>query len=168
MSCGIRPIRRSSDAEILAVHVLHRQEAAAVRVAEVVEPADVLVRDLARDAQLVVELRQPRVVGGDARREELQRDRLIEREIVGAVHLAHAAAAEQRDEAVAAGDNGAGRETSGRGSGRRGDNTQRQRAGQPIESSHHRRAGAGIAVGESLSTAGTGTTDVFPTCMGPA
>ena len=70
-------------------------------------------------AQLVVELRQPRVVAGDARRQELQRDRLIEREIVGAVHLAHAAAAEQRDKAIAARDDGAGSEMSGRAGGGR-------------------------------------------------
>src|SRR5262249_9570435 len=38
--------------------VLHREEAAAVRLAEVVEAADVLVRHLSRDAQLVVELRE--------------------------------------------------------------------------------------------------------------
>ena len=46
--------------QILAVDVLHRQEAAAVGFAEVVEAADVLVRHLSRDAQLVVELREPR------------------------------------------------------------------------------------------------------------
>ena len=103
-------MRRSSDAEILAVHVLHRQEAAAVGVAEVVEAADVLVRHLARDAQLVVKLREPAVVGGDAAGQELQGDRLIEREVVGAIHFAHAAASEQRDQAVAAGDDRAGRE----------------------------------------------------------
>ena len=40
--------------KILAVDILHREEAAAVRVAEVVEPADVLVRHLSRDAQFVV------------------------------------------------------------------------------------------------------------------
>ena len=74
--------------EILAVHVLHREDAAAVRVAEVVETADVLVRHLARDAELVVKLPEPRIVRGDARREELQRDRLVEGEVVRAVHLA--------------------------------------------------------------------------------
>ena len=99
--------------EVLAVDVLHRQEPAPVGVAEVVQAADVLVRHLARDAQLVVELRERRVVDGGAFRQELQRDRLIEREVVGAIHLAHAAAAEQRHEAVAAGDDGAGRKTAG-------------------------------------------------------
>ena len=99
--------------EILAVDVLHRQEAAAVGVAEVVQPADVLVRHLARDAQLVVELRELRVVGRDAFGQELQGDRLIERQVVGAIHLAHAAAAEQRDQPVAAGDDRAGCQAAG-------------------------------------------------------
>ena len=44
--------------QVLAVDVLHRQEAAAVGVAEVVEPDDVLVRDLPGCAQLVVKLRE--------------------------------------------------------------------------------------------------------------
>ena len=67
-------MRRSSDAEILAVHVLHRQEAASVGIAEVVDAADVLVRDLARDAEFVVKLRETAVVDGGARGQELQRD----------------------------------------------------------------------------------------------
>ena len=52
--------------EVLAVDVLHREEAAAVGFAEVVEADDVLVRDLAGDAQLVVELRE--LVGVGRRR----------------------------------------------------------------------------------------------------
>ncbi len=43
------------------------------------------------------------------RREELQRHRLAELEVVGAVHLAHAAAAEQAENPVAARQRGAGR-----------------------------------------------------------
>ena len=54
--------------QVLAVDVLHRQEAVAVGLAEVVEAADVLVRDLPRDAQLVVEAREAALVGADARR----------------------------------------------------------------------------------------------------
>jgi len=41
--------------EILAVDVLHREEAAAIRVAQVIETTDVLVRHLSRHAQLVME-----------------------------------------------------------------------------------------------------------------
>jgi len=47
------------------------------------------------------ELRQPTVVGGDAAGQEFQRDRLIEREVVGAIDFAHAAASEQGDQSVA-------------------------------------------------------------------
>jgi hypothetical protein len=47
--------------EILAVDVLHREEAAAVGVAEVVQAADVLARDLPGDAKLVVKLPEPRI-----------------------------------------------------------------------------------------------------------
>ena len=96
----MRPIRRTSEAEIFAVDVLHRQEAAAVGLAEIVEAADILVRHLAGDAQLVVELRRRCRVARRALGEEFQSDRMVEREILGAVHLAHAAFAEQRDEAV--------------------------------------------------------------------
>ena len=112
-----RPILgKASDAaeqrrQILAVHVLHRQEAPAFEFAEVVEADDVLVRDLARGAQLVVKLGELRRVGGDTIGEEFQRDRLIQCEIVGAVHFAHPAAPEQRDESIPPADDGAGRES---------------------------------------------------------
>ena len=96
--------------EIFAVDVLHREKPAAVGFAEVVQAADVLVRHLARDAQLVVELRQVHGVGGDGVGQEFQRDGLVERQVLGAVDLAHAASAEQRHEPVAPGDNGTRRE----------------------------------------------------------
>ena len=69
------------------------------------------MRHLSRDAQLVVELCETGFVRSDALVQELQRDRLIEGEVVGSIDLAHAAAAEQGDQAIAAGDNGTGRET---------------------------------------------------------
>ena len=108
LSCGSRPIALQQPGEILAVDVLHRQEDAAVGLADVVDAADVAVRHLARDAHLVVELRERCGSLGDGRRQELQRDRLAEREVVGAVDLAHAAAADQADDAVALGQQRAG------------------------------------------------------------
>ena len=99
--------------EVFAVHVFHREEAAAVGLAEIVEAADVLVRHLPRHAQLVVKLREPAVVGRHAAGQELQRDRLIQGEVVGAIDFPHAAASEQRDQPVAAGDDRAGREAAG-------------------------------------------------------
>ena len=75
-------------------------------------PADVRVRDLARDAHVVVESCQRRRVGRRRCRQELQGDRLPERQVIGAIHLAHSTAAEEPDDAVTTGEDGA------RGSGR--------------------------------------------------
>ena len=58
LSAGRRPIRREQRRQVLAVDVLHRQELLAVGLADVVDAADVRVRDLARDPHLVVEPRQ--------------------------------------------------------------------------------------------------------------
>ena len=95
--------------EVLAVDVLHREEAAAVRLADVVHAADVRVRHLPRDAELVVELREAGRRGA-ADWQKLQRNRLVEREIVGPVDFTHAAPAEERDQPIASGDNRAGDE----------------------------------------------------------
>ena len=88
--------------QVLAVHVLHREEQLAVDLADVVDAADVRVRHLPRGAHLVVELREPRRIVRERRRQELQRDRLAEPQVVGAIDLAHAAAPEQADDAIAA------------------------------------------------------------------
>jgi hypothetical protein len=69
------------------------------------------VRDLPRHADFGVELAQPRGIPVDVGRQELQRDGLAELQVVGAVHLAHAAPAEPSDDAVAAAEERAGRET---------------------------------------------------------
>jgi len=67
------------------------------------------VRHLSRDSLLVVKACGLRGVSRSAG-QEFQRDRLIEREIIGAVDLAHPASPEQRDEPISTGDNGARRE----------------------------------------------------------
>jgi hypothetical protein len=68
------------------------------------------VRDLPRRADFLQQSRQCRRVAVEALWEQLDRHRLSEREVVCAVHLAHAPAAEQADDAVAAGKDGAWRE----------------------------------------------------------
>ena len=55
-------------------------------------------------------LGEARGIGGDALWQELERDRLLEREVVGTVDLAHPAAAEERDQAIARRDDRAWRE----------------------------------------------------------
>ena len=72
------------------------------------------MRDLARDAHLGQEPLAPDGIVGERAGQELQRDRRPELEVVGAVDLAHAAAAEQPDDAVAAGEHRSRRETSDR------------------------------------------------------
>ena len=84
--------------KVFAVHVLHRHERTAVPLADVMNPADIGMRDLAGGARLVAQARRQ---GGLVAAQELQRDGLAEREIVGAIDLAHAAATEQADDAVA-------------------------------------------------------------------
>ena len=127
-------LRNAADAakqrgQVFAVDVLHRQEGAAVRLAEVVDAADVPVRYLPGDAQLVVEVGEPGIAGHHAIGQELQRDRLIERQIVGAVDLAHAAAAQQGDEPITSGNDRSWRKRGRRQRGR-GQCRGRQRTGQ--------------------------------------
>lgn len=64
--------------------------------------------------QLVVELRELCARRG-AVGQELERDRAIEREVIGAIHFSDAAPAEERDEPGPAGDDRAGREMERRG-----------------------------------------------------
>ncbi len=106
--------------EILAVDVFHRQEGAAVDLVDVVDAADVGVRHLARHAHFGVQLRQLRRIAVDVGGQELERDRLTELEIVGAINLAHPAAPAALDDAIAAAEQRARREAtvvdgSGRG-----------------------------------------------------
>ena len=75
----------------------------AVHLADVVDAADVRVGDLQGGLDLVEEAVEARLIALHRLRQELQRHRLAELEVVGAVDLAHAAAAEQADDAVALG-----------------------------------------------------------------
>ena len=106
LSAGSRPIRAQQRGQVLPVHVLHGQERLPVDLHDVVEAADARVRELPADGHLGVQalahLRRQRAA------DELQRDRLAQLGVVGAVHLAHAAAPEERDHAVALREHGAG------------------------------------------------------------
>ena len=96
--------------EVLALDVLHREERLAVGLADVVDAADVGMRHLPRDAHLVPESRQPtRLVASHRFGQELHRDGLAERQVLGAIDLAHPASAQQPDDAVAAPEESAGR-----------------------------------------------------------
>ena len=96
--------------KILAVHVLHREEVLAVRLADVVDTAHVRMGHLARDADFVLEARQAVRAVDHVFGQELESHRLTELEILGPIHIAHAAAAEKADDPVAAGEHRAGNE----------------------------------------------------------
>jgi hypothetical protein len=68
------------------------------------------VRDLARHPHLGVEALETVFFGRQVSRQELQRDRLAQLQVVGAIHLAHSPAAEQTDDPVALGEHHARRE----------------------------------------------------------
>jgi hypothetical protein len=89
------------DGQILAVDVLHRDEELPVELADVVHAAHVRVRHGPRGPDLIVELREPHRVLREIHRQELERDLLSEAQVVGPVHLAHAAPPEQAEDAVA-------------------------------------------------------------------
>ena len=100
--------RQSADAfqqrgQIFPVHVLHRQIQLAVRFADVVDAAHVGMRELAREPYFVAEPLAGAFVRTQ-RGKELERHGLPELEVVGAVHLAHPAAPERRDDAEPAGE----------------------------------------------------------------
>ena len=91
--------------QVFAADQLHREEDFAVGFADIEDAADRRVRDLPRQPDFVQDA-APRP--GRRRPNELQRDRRLEHQIVGAPDLAHAAAADARDHPVAAGEHLAG------------------------------------------------------------
>jgi hypothetical protein len=80
--------------QVLAVNVLHREEVTAVEFADVVDAADIRMRDLARDADLGVEALAAHGIVSQRLWQELQRHGLPQRQVVGAINLAHPAASE--------------------------------------------------------------------------
>ena len=86
-----------------AVHVLHRQVVPSVRVADVIDAADIWVCDATREPNLISQALQTVVPAGNRLRHQLQRDGLAQPQVVRPIHLAHCAAPEQADDAVSSG-----------------------------------------------------------------
>src|SRR3954470_23728941 len=101
LSDGRRPIRVSRDARALSIDIFHGDERSAIDFADVEDAADVRMRDQPGDPHFAVEaLEQARIARG-LFRQEFERDALPECEVSGAVDLAHAATAEESDDAIA-------------------------------------------------------------------
>jgi len=101
--------------EIFAVHKFHGEEKASVALPDVIHAADVGVGHLAGHADFGVELIAPALVFPMLGGKKFEGDSLPEFEIVGTVDFPHAAAPEQRDDAIAIRNHGAGGKPARRG-----------------------------------------------------
>jgi len=86
-----------------------------VGICQVVDPADVGMRDLAGHANLALKYGETLWIGFDRLRQELQRHELAQLQVIGKVDLAHAAATELLHNAVPAAQHVTGDETAGVG-----------------------------------------------------
>ena len=101
-------VRQPADAahqrsEIFAIHKFQGNEVQAVRFADVVNAAEVRMRQLARDADLVVKACHRARTRSGGFGQELERNLLVQLQVGRAIDLAHAALPEERDDAIAAG-----------------------------------------------------------------
>jgi len=71
--------------------------------ADVVNAADVWMRHLTRKPDLIPKALHRRGVLAEGLGKKLERHRLAQREVVGAIHLAHSAFAEEGDDAISVG-----------------------------------------------------------------
>ena len=90
--------------EVFAIYELHRDVVLPIHLANVVNPANVGMRHLARYANFVVEAGKSAVVAGCGFRKKLERYGLAQREVGGAIDFAHAASAQESGDTVAPGD----------------------------------------------------------------
>src|ERR1051325_3579730 len=72
----------------------------ALRLADVIDAADVRVSDLPSDANFITEPYEPKSIRGQTMRQEFQGDRLAQLKIIRAIHLAHAAFTQPTDDAI--------------------------------------------------------------------
>jgi hypothetical protein len=89
-------------AGFLAFDELDHQRRGAVAVLEPVDLRDVRVIQRREHFRFALEPRQPFGITGDGRRQHLQRDLPLQVGVGRAIHLAHAAFAQQRDDVVGA------------------------------------------------------------------
>src|SRR5208282_5737099 len=78
-------------AKVLAIDVLHGDEADAVGLAEIKNADHVLVRDVAGEDELLFETLQDRGIGGEFGPDDFERDQAVQLTVAGLVDRAHAA-----------------------------------------------------------------------------
>jgi len=131
--------------QVFAIHIFHRKERHPFDFADIVYPADIGVRHLARHAHFAMEPFEQSLIPASFRRQELERHRLPQHQVRGAVNFAHPAASQQADDAVSPAQQCAGNEPSFVVSRGRGDmrnrfrGSRRNRRHRGFERSFHRR-----------------------------
>jgi hypothetical protein len=100
---------RDSIGERLPANELQHKRVHGAAVVEAVDVADVGVAERGEELRFATEAGEPLAVGGKRLRQNLERDVAIEFGVAGAIDLAHAARANQRDDLVRA-ERRAGRE----------------------------------------------------------
>src|ERR1700722_16844439 len=98
--------------EIFAIDVLHRVKSLAVDFTYVVYTTHIRMRNSARHPHFVTKSLEQSFVAGRFIGKKFHRYLLSERQVVGAIDLAHAAFAQQRDDAIASGDQASGKKAS--------------------------------------------------------
>src|SRR5581483_4156491 len=93
-------------AKVLAIDVLHREKDQTVSFADVVNAADVRMGNSARNANFIVKSFERDRILCSSFGQELQCNRLLETQVVGAIDLAHTSTAEERDDSITLGKNG--------------------------------------------------------------
>ncbi len=83
-----------------ALDQLHHEEPDRARLLDRIDRDDVRMIQRGGGARFTLEAAEPIGIGGEGRRQDLDRDVTAEAPVAGAVHLAHAAGAEQRHDLV--------------------------------------------------------------------
>jgi hypothetical protein len=97
--------------EILTVHELHRHIVLAFKLAYIIDAAHIRMGDLAGHPHLVLEQGKGGFISPEPARQQFQGDGLAKLEVIGPVHLAHPAAAQETDDPVAPPEMGARKES---------------------------------------------------------
>ena len=105
--CGELAVLAKHRAHVFAIDVFHGDEANAVRLAKVVNADDVLMSDVAREDQFLLEALQDGRIGGQFWPDHFERDQAVEFPVTRLVDGAHAALSQHTQDLVASAKNNA-------------------------------------------------------------
>jgi hypothetical protein len=86
--------------QILAVHIFHGEERVPIHFAHVINPANIRMRNSPREPNLIAKTLQQSFIFARLFGKKLERNRLPQRQIIGAINFSHAAATQQCNDAI--------------------------------------------------------------------